>query len=205
MIGTIGSLVQEASNRRRWPLAVSLYIVSCLGTSMLVGAALGGVGKFIGDLVRPLGTHTPGQHAEAWLIASLALAYAMSDIGLLRLPRPTLRQAVPITWWRWWRPYGAALAYGSALGTGVMTRIPFGAFYVLCAWCVVKGNPAYGAAVIGVYGAARGLVLLPASWGAHCHHAAMTEWFASPLFSLWRAQRVVAIALTMFGTLVLVS
>ena len=201
MIGTIGSLVQETSDRWRWLLSAGLYTVACLSTAMLLGATLGSLGHLIRTWVH--GTAFP--HVGVWLIGLLALAYAVSDVGLLRLPRPTLRQAVPITWWRWWRPYGAALAYGAALGLGVMTRIPFGAFYVLCAWCVLKGDPMYGALLMGSYGAVRALVIFPASWGLYCHRTAITEWFSSPLFNLWRAQRVLAVALIMFGTLVLVS
>ena len=44
----------------------------------------------------------------AWLIGVLALAYALSDVGVMPLPRPVLREAVPITWWRWWRPSDTA-------------------------------------------------------------------------------------------------
>jgi hypothetical protein len=86
-----------------------------------------------------------------------------------------------------------------------MTRIPFGAFYVLCTWCVLKGNTTYGALLMGTYGAARALMIFPTSWGLYCHRTAITEWFSSPLFSLWRAQRILAGVLIMFGTLVFVS
>ena len=137
MICTIGSLVQETSNRWRWLLTASLYIVASLSTAMLLGTVLGTLGYLLRGWVQGVAVYALFPHAGAWLIGLLALAYAVSDVGLLRLPRPTLRQAVPITWWRWWRPYGAALAYGAALGLGVMTRIPFGAFYVLCTWCVL--------------------------------------------------------------------
>jgi hypothetical protein len=205
MIGTIGSLVQETSNRWRWLLSASLYTVACLGTAMLLGAILGALGQLIRGWVDGLAISGSLPVVGAWLIGLLALAYALSDVGLLRLPRPTLRQAVPITWWRWWRPYGAALAYGAALGLGVMTRIPFGAFYILCTWCVLKGDATYGALLMGTYAAARALVIFPASWGLYCHRTAITQWFSSPLFNLWRAQRILAVALIVFGTLVLVS
>jgi hypothetical protein len=205
MIGTIGSLVQETSNRWRWLLSASLYTVACVGTAMLLGTTLGRLGHLMRGLVRSAPLYAALPHAGAWLIGLLALAYAVSDVGLLWLPRPTLRQAVPITWWRWWRPYGAALAYGAALGIGVMTRIPFGAFYVLCAWCVLKGDATYGTLLMGTYGAVRALVIFPASQGLYCHRTAITAWLSSPLFSLWRAQRILAVALIMFGTLVLVS
>ncbi|HLX58780.1 MAG TPA: hypothetical protein VKR83_17305 [Ktedonobacteraceae bacterium] len=201
MIGTIGSLVQETSNRWRWLLSASLYTLACFGSASLLGTMLGVLGQVIRGLVH--GTAFP--HAGAWLIGLLAVAYAASDVGLLWLPRPILRHAVPITWWRWWGPYRAALAYGAALGLGVMTRIPFGAFYVLCAWCVLKGDPGYGALLMGTYGAVRALVIFPASWGLYCHRTAVTTWFSSPLFNLWRAQRVLAVTLILFGTLVLAS
>src|ERR1051326_2333683 len=201
MIGTIGSLVQETSHRGRWLLSTSLYTISCITTAMLLGTVLGTLGHLIQGWIHS----ALFPYAGALLIGLLALAYAVSDVGLLWLPRPILREAVPITWWRWWRPYGAAIAYGAALGLGVMTRIPFGAFYVLCTWCVLKGNPVYGALLMGTYGASRALMIFPASWGLYCHRTAITEWFTSPLFNLWRAQRILAVALIMFGTLILVS
>jgi hypothetical protein len=205
MIGTIGFLVQETSHRWRWLLSASLYTLSCLSSATLLGALLGALGYLLRAWVHGTILSATFPRAGAWLIGLLALAYAVSDVGLLPLPRPTLRYAVPVTWWRWWRPYGAAVAYGAALGLGVMTRIPFGAFYVLCTWCLIKGDVTYGAVLMGTYGAARALMIFPASWGLYCHRTAISEWFSSPLFSLWRAQRILAVALIMFGTLVLVS
>ncbi len=80
---------------------------------------------------------------------------------------------VPASWWRQWQPYKAALLYGGALGLGITTQIAFSAFYILCAWCHVKGDGAYGALLMATYGAARAFVLLPVSWriyrDAHSH------------------------------------
>ena len=99
----------------------------------------------------------------------------------------------------------AALAYGAALGLGLTTRIHFGAFYVLCALSVLTGDATHGALLMGTYGAARVLVLFPASWGVYRHRSAITDWLSSPVFDLWRAQRVVAVALTVFGAQAIVS
>jgi hypothetical protein len=209
MIGTIGSLVEEATDRRRWPLATSLYIAACLGTAMLLGAAFGIIGQLGGRVVCASG-RCPGA-AGTWVVGMLvvgilAIAYAASDVGLVSLPRPTLMPAVPVTWWRLWRPYGAALAYGAALGLGLTTRIHFGAFYVLCALAVVQGDPGRGALLMGTYGAARALVLLPASWGAYRHRGAVAEWLAtSPYFDLERTRRGVAVALAAFGAQAVVA
>ena len=206
MIGTIGSLVEEASDRRRWPLAAGLYTAACLATAALLGAALGAVGYLVRGPVCG-GAGSPGlPSAGAWVVGVLAVAYAASDVGLVRLPRPTLMHAVPVTWWRRWRPYGAALAYGGALGLGLTTRIHFGAFYVLCAVSVLTGEAGYGALLMGTYGAARGLVLFPASWGAYRHRGAVAEWLAaSPYLDLGRAQRVAAVALAAFGAQAVVA
>jgi sulfite exporter TauE/SafE len=208
MIGTIGFLVQDTSNRRRWRvwlLATSLYTLACLGSALLLGALLGALGRLVQSLALASGLHLPVAHADIWLVGVLALAYAASDAGWPRLPRPILMAAVPITWWRAWRPYGAALAYGAALGAGVFTRVPFGAFYVLCAWCASRGDPVYGALLMGAYGAARALVMFPASWGVYRHRMHVVEWLSGPLFDLDRARRVLAVALVAFGALALAS
>jgi hypothetical protein len=207
MIGTIGCLVQDTTNRERWLLSTSLYILACIGASLVLGALLGGAGHALRGLLQGTFVYSLVPHAGAWLIGALAILYALSDLGWLWMPRPTLRQAVPITWWRQWRPYGAAVAYGAALGLGVMTLIPFGAFYVLCALCAVHGDIAYGALLMGAYGAARALVMVPASWGAYRMRTvmALTEWLRTSLFDQWLAQRILAVALIAFGTLALLS
>jgi hypothetical protein len=172
---------------------------------MLLGVALGAFGHALGSLFQSTSVYAAYPHIGDWIIGLLAIAYAASDVDLLRMPRPALSKAVPITWWRWWGPYRAALAYGAALGIGVMTRVPFGAFYVLCTWCVLKGNPVYGALLFGSYGMIRALVLFPISWGLNCSRTPITEWASSPIFNQWRSQQFLAIVLIMFGTLVLVS
>jgi hypothetical protein len=170
MIMTIGSLVQVTSNRRRWVLAASLYTLGCGSTAVLLGAFLGGIGALARHAV--CGTWDCAAHpavsaASVGIVGLVAVAYACSDAGYLHLPRPVLFNAVPVTWWRRWQPYGAALAYGAALGLGVTTRIPFGAFYALCAWCLLRGDVAYGMVLFGIYGLARALTLIPASYAVY--------------------------------------
>jgi len=165
MIATIGSLVQETATRTQWLWSTTLYTLACISSSVALGCLLGGAGS-VAQMVIPALRHdasAPLGVDSVGLVGFLALAYAASDLQLILMPRPRLSNAVPVTWWRRWRPYGAALAYGAALGIGFTTRIPFGAFYVLCAWCLVLGNVPYGAALFGVYGATRALALIPAS------------------------------------------
>src|SRR5438552_2517533 len=162
MIRTIGILVQEPLNTRCWFFATSLYTLACISTSILLGVSLSGFGLLVHSFINIVGQHVLLRTSiEYSLLGWLAIAYAFSDSGFFRLPRPRLMKAVPVMWWRWWRPYGGALAYGAALGLGVTTQIQFGAFYILCIWCILKGNLLYGAILIGLYGAARALVLFP--------------------------------------------
>ena len=59
---------------------------------------------------------------------------------------------------------------------------------------------------MGTYGAARALVLVPASWGAYRHRGAVAAWLeTSPAFDLGRARRGVAVVLAAFGTQTLVA
>ncbi len=201
MIRTIGSLVQEPLNTRIWLFAVSLYTFTCISTSMLLGTFLSIMGMIVHSMMSNIDQHVQFfKDIEYVLIGLLAIAYALSDYGLFRLPRPRLMNAVPVTWWRWWRPYGGALAYGAALGLGVTTRIHFGAFYILCIWCMFKGNLLYGAILMGLYGVARSLVLFPTSryiYGSCTNPEPSLSWLTN---SLEMAKLIVGIVLIAFGT-----
>ncbi len=199
MISTIGSLVQGIANRRRWLIATSIYIIACSSTSILLGTLLSTVGQAIQHLACGTSTCVPLSTVEVAPVGIVAVAYALSDIGMIKLPRPRVMHAVPATWWRWWSPYRAALAYGAALGIGVTTEIYFGAFYVLCLWCVVKGNIAYGALLMGTYGAARSLTLFPASWVVYKCCTDSSRGLRHLLNSLRTAKLIMAAMLILFG------
>jgi hypothetical protein len=205
MIMTIGSLVQETFNRSRWLLATGIYTLACLATSSLLGALLSSVGFLLHQASAGASLATPVFAGGSVLVGMLAIAYAFGDAGLIRLPRPSVIRAVPVTWWRWWSPYWAALAYGAALGLGVTTYIEFGAFYILCLWCVLKGELAYGAVLMGTYGLARALVLPPLSWCAYRDGGNSQTYFSRLVNQLGNAKLVVAVALILFGTYILLS
>lgn len=205
MIMTIGSLVQETFRRRRWFIAIGLYTIACLGTSSLLGAFLSSIGGFLHHMSCSAATCTSVYAGGPILVGVLAIAYAFSDAGLIHLPRPSVMAAVPVTWWRWWRPYGAALAYGAALGLGVTTRIEFGAFYILCLWCVLKGEIWYGVVLMGTYGIARALMLPSISCYIYWSGADSQIYFTKLVNQLGNAKVIVAAALVLFGTMLLVS
>jgi hypothetical protein len=205
MIMTIGSLVQETFKRGRWLLATGIYTLACLVTSSLLGILLSAIGFLLHQASVSSSLSTPVFAGRYMVIGVLAIAYAFSDAGLIRLPRPSVMRAVPVTWWRWWRPYGAALAYGAALGFGITTYIEFGAFYILCLWCVLKGEFVYGAVLMGTYGLARALVLPPLSCCAFREGGNSQVYFTKLANQLGNAKLTVAIALIVFGTYILLS
>lgn len=181
MICTIGSLVKGTTNRRRWLLAISLYIAACSATSVLLGVFLSAGGYELRRLAHAL--FTPGLLSVLSpllmvVVSVVIIAYALSDLGIIPLPRPRVMHEVPLNWWRWWQPYGGALAYGAALGLGLTTEIYFSAFYAICLWCLARGDLIYGAFLMGTYGFIRALTLVPATrviyndrrdvrWGIH--------------------------------------
>lgn len=197
MISTIGSLVQETTNRLRWLLATGLYISGCMGTSLILGSVLGWLGHFL-----PItSVHSINVLVQS-LVGILAIGYALSDMNFMRLPRPYILFAVPLAWWRRWRPYGAALAYGAALGVGLTTYVSFAGVYFLLAWCFVQGNPAYGAALMGTYGVARALTILPGTWyvfRSRCATSAL-ECQDRILEQQERARMIIASVMILLGT-----
>jgi hypothetical protein len=190
---------QETFNRSRWLLTTGIYTLACLATSSLLGALLSSVGFLLHQASASASLATPVFAGGSVLVGMLAITYTFGDAGLIRLPRPSLMRAVPVTWWRWWSPYGAAL------GLGVTTYIEFGAFYILCLWYVLKGEPAYGAVLMGTYGLARALVLLPLSWCAYRDGGNSQTYFSRLVNQLGNAKLVVAVVLILFGTYILFS
>lgn len=207
MIGTIGFLVQDTTNRRRWLGATSLYTLACSASASALGGLLGVAGEGI-HRADALSSPTLGAKGGIAFVGVLAIAYALSDVGLFAMPRPAVLFAVPVTWWRRWRPYRAAFAYGAALGVGVMTYVPFGAFYVLCVWCLLKSDPAYGTVLLGTYGLLRALTIIPASWLIYRQPRPQEDVNSClvPLLSKqWQARYTIAVALAVFGAQMLVS
>jgi len=62
MIGTIGFLVQETSDRWRWLLSASLYTIACLSTAMLLGTSLGALGHLIQGWIHGTAVYTAFPH-----------------------------------------------------------------------------------------------------------------------------------------------
>ena len=133
-----------------------------LASSALPLAALGvGLG-FAGDAVLGLLDSMSAKMGFAVILYTslgvLALAYALSELGVFHLPSLTQRVSGPDMPAQD-RPYRRALVLGSTMGAGMGMGCPMPTYYVLLGWVVAAANPAYGAIVLGMYGLGR---VLPA-------------------------------------------
>ena len=81
MIGTIGFLVQDTSNRLCWLLSASLYTLACIGTATLLGTLLSLVGCLLHIWLHGLPVFSMIPRAEIVFVGLLAIAYAVSDVG----------------------------------------------------------------------------------------------------------------------------
>lgn len=102
------------------------------------------------------------------LIAALGvitLIYALHELGFIRVRVPGRDWVVPAAWVRQ-EFHRRAVVWGSIVGTGVFTRIPFAALPVLAAWLFIYGDVVYGAVAGSLYGLVRaGSVYSTASSG----------------------------------------
>ena len=116
MATTINPAVSGVSYRR-WVGHVGLYIAGVSSGAMLTYALTHALYAAVSSVAPPAG----------WLVVALPLVglAALRDLGVhAPLPYPALRQ-VP-EWLRQMLPPGAtALAYGSQLGTGFLTRFTY--------------------------------------------------------------------------------
>ena len=143
--------------RDRTTLSVLFVAASALPLAVLgVGLAFGG------DAILGLLDSMRARMGFAVVLYSLlgivALAYALSELGLFRLPSLTQRLSGPDMPAED-RPYRRALVLGGTMGAGMGMGCPMPAYYILLGWVAASANPLYGAIVLGAYGLGR---VLPA-------------------------------------------
>ena len=145
---------EDATHRR---LSEYLDLISAS-----VEARRGRVMHFAGDAVLGLLDSMSAKMGFAVILYTslgvLALAYALSELGVFHLPSLTQRVSGPDMPAQD-RPYRRALVLGSTMGAGMGMGCPMPTYYVLLGWVVAAANPVYGALVLGMYGLGR---VLPA-------------------------------------------
>ena len=134
--------------RVRKHLAAAGFTIGAVAASALVGGLLGLVGFLLG---------------WRWAVlaaATVALAAAFRELGLVRLPLPQVRHQVPDRW-RAELPLPVwSVGYGAGLGVGFFTFQPVATFWVACAAAVALARPLPAAACFALYGVGRALSVL---------------------------------------------
>ena len=87
-------------------------------------------------------------------LGAITLVYALHEIGFVRVPVPGRDWVVPGDWVRYGL-YRRAVVWGSIVGAGVFTRVPFAALPILAAWLFIYGDVVYGALAGALYGLTR--------------------------------------------------
>jgi hypothetical protein len=142
--------VEGTETHRRWLQRATVYFVSMT----LAGAALGAVFAAAGVGVRALAPDAERPLAIA--LGAVALVYALRELGWISLPVPGRDWQVPASWVRNGF-YRSAAIFGSVVGLGVFTRIPYASMPILLAWLFVSGNLPLGIATGTLYGLMRAL------------------------------------------------
>jgi hypothetical protein len=144
----------ERGRRSRWGITVTAFLVG----ATVAGAAEGAILGLIGSVV--LGDGVGTQARLVVLTAGLVIA-ALLEIVLPAVPGPN--RQVNERWLDEFRGWVYGLGFGAQLGLGVTTVVTSAATYVAMFIAFLSADPAWGALVIGVFGALRGLTPLLAA------------------------------------------
>jgi hypothetical protein len=147
MVETITPVVHGGS-RKRWSGFLVLHAAGATAAATAFGAALGGVGWWLG---------APWGAAGLSVIVLVAALYLSREVFGVPVPVPQLRRQVP-DWWRTYFPFGpASFLYGLGLGIGFFTYLSHGTLVVVSAAALIGGRPALGMVLLAPFGLVRGL------------------------------------------------
>ena len=189
MLASITPLGERARGSR-WSLTVGFYVAG----STLAGAAAGAAA---GELGRLIWGPTGAIDARVWALAAALAAGLALDLGR-RLPTP--QRQVNEDWLREYRGWVYGVAFGGQLGVGVTTIVTTSLVYVTLLAAFLAGGAVPGAAIVGLFGAARGATLLVGARVRRPHdlvrlHVAIDDWRPRIRRSTLIAQAALAVAL----------
>lgn len=151
MLSSITPLGERGRNNRWW-LTATAFVVGSFAGGSLMGVTAAALGRLI--------DFTP---STALAVASgAALIALMLELRLGGLRLPTTRRQVNENWLQRYRGWVYGLGFGFQLGTGVLTIMTTAAVPLTFVVAGLTRSVVAGAAVGGVFGLARGLMVLPA-------------------------------------------
>ena len=155
--------MEGTETQRRWLQRATVYALSMTAAGAAAGAAFAAAGAGVSALA-------PGVTLPlAAALGAVALAYALHELGFLRLPVPGRDWQVPASWVRNGF-YRSAVVFGGTVGLGVFTRIPYASMPILLGWLFVSGNVLLGLATGMVYGVMRALSIYSSASSRETEH-----------------------------------
>lgn len=150
MLASITPLGERGRNAT-WAITVTAFVIGATAAGVALGAVLGAIGSVV----------LPGTVSTQTRLVVLAAAVA-SAIALDAIPRavPGPHRQVNEHWLDEYRGWVYGLGFGAQLGVGVTTVVSSAGTYAAMAAALLTGRPAAGAAIVGCFGAIRGLTLL---------------------------------------------
>ena len=188
--------MEGTQTRRRWLQRATVYALSMTFAGAATGAAFAAAGAGLrlvwDDAALPLGL----------ALGAVTLVYALSEVGLISLPIPGRDWQVPATWVRNGF-YRSAAIFGSTVGFGVFTRVPYASFPILLGWLFVSGNVIYGIIVGLVYGIARAISIY--SSAPHKDTGELVQWNQRIMAMIPAVHRATGLALATFAAYLLIA
>lgn len=143
----------ERGRQSHWTVTVVAFALGAVVAATVAGALLGALGMLL-----------PGGftgHARTVVVALALIAAFALDLSATAVPGP--RRQVDERWLDRYRGWVYGLGFGSQLGLGIVTVVTSAATYVVLLCALASGHPVTGAAIMGLYGALRGLTPLLAA------------------------------------------
>ena len=139
-------------------LLALLFLAASAIPLAILGVGLSFAGDSILDLLDTMSARMTFAVTLYSALGMVAIAYALSQLGVIHLPNLTSRINIPGMPSQD-RPYRRSLVLGGTMGAGLGIGCPMPTYYILLGWVAVTASPVYGAVLLGVYGLGR---VLPA-------------------------------------------
>src|SRR5947209_2565829 len=144
----------ERGRRSRWSITVTAFLLGATVAGAVEGAVLGLIGSLLlGDSV--------GTQARLLVLTGGLVLAALLEVLLPVVPGPN--RQVNERWLDEFRGWVYGLGFGAQLGLGITTVVTSAATYVAMFVAFLAADPAWGALVLGVFGAIRGVTPLLAA------------------------------------------
>jgi hypothetical protein len=157
-VSVLGSITPlgERSRGQKWGITVTFFTGGSLIGGAAIGAALGGAGHPLVDLVS-------GSFGQLPLLAALATAVATGlvfDLGMFGRHLPTTLRQVNREWLTRYRGWVYGFGFGFQLGLGAVTIVTTSLTYLMLVASFLSGSWMAGLAIGAVFGLTRGAVNL---------------------------------------------